>query len=64
MVDAKTPPRSMGECDASAIERNTELGRKHRITGTPTLLFEDGTRVPGALPADEVEKLIAAGKKP
>jgi thiol:disulfide interchange protein DsbC len=55
----------MGRCDISAIERNTELGRKHRITGTPTLLFEDGARISGALPADQVEKrLIAAGTKP
>ena len=60
MVDGKTPPRSMGQCDASAIERNTELGRRHRITGTPTLLFEDGSRVPGAVPADQLERRLTA----
>ena len=64
MVEGKAPPRTMGQCDISAIERNTELGRKHRITGTPTLLFEDGARIPGALPADQVEqRLTAAGSK-
>jgi len=64
MVDGKAPPRTLGQCDASAIERNTELGRKHRVTGTPTLLFQDGTRIPGALSADQLEKqLIAAGAK-
>ena len=65
MLDGKTPPRVMGQCDASAIERNIALGRKHRVTGTPTLVFEDGTRFPGALPADKLEKqLTAARTKP
>lgn len=48
------------ECDAAPVARNVALGRKHKITGTPTLLFTDGTRVPGAMPLDEVEKLLAA----
>lgn len=51
-----------GSCDAEALTRNMELGKKHRVTGTPTLVFEDGTRVPGAIPAAQVEKLLAAVK--
>lgn len=47
-------------CDVGALERNLALGRKHRITGTPTLIFSDGTRVPGAISAPEVEKRLAA----
>jgi thiol:disulfide interchange protein DsbC len=43
-------------CDSTAMTRNVELGRKHKITGTPTLIFVDGSRVPGAIGADEVEK--------
>jgi thiol:disulfide interchange protein DsbC len=43
-------------CDSAAMARNVELGRKHKITGTPTLIFVDGSRVPGAIGADEVEK--------
>ena len=46
-------------CDTSAIERNVELGRKYKITGTPTLVFLDGTRVPGAISATEVEKHLS-----
>ncbi len=47
------------KCD-NPIQRNLELGRKYRITGTPTLIFSDGKRVPGALPASQVENLLLA----
>jgi len=47
-------------CDVGALERNLALGRKHRITGTPTVIFSDGIRVPSAIPAAEVEKRLAA----
>ncbi len=47
-------------CDSTAIARNVELGRKFKITGTPTLVFVDGTRVPGAVGADQVEKRLGA----
>jgi thiol:disulfide interchange protein DsbC len=45
-------------CDASAIDRNVELGRKLRITGTPTIFFTDGSRVPGAIGADRLDKML------
>jgi thiol:disulfide interchange protein DsbC len=50
-------------CDATALARNVEFGRKYKISGTPTMLFADGTRVPGAIPAQQVEKLLAAVKQ-
>jgi thiol:disulfide interchange protein DsbC len=62
MVDGKLPPRGGEQCDVSALERNAALGRKHRVSGTPALVFEDGTRVPGALPADQVEKHLVAAR--
>ncbi|MEN9396276.1 MAG: hypothetical protein RLZ81_806 [Pseudomonadota bacterium] len=46
-------------CDISAISRNVEVGRKYRITGTPTLLFANGTRVPGALDTKQIEKMLS-----
>ncbi len=49
-------------CDVSAITRNVELGKKYRITGTPTLIFVDGNRVPGAISAAQVEKFLAEAK--
>ncbi len=50
---------SKANCDASAVDRNVELGRKLRITGTPTIFFTDGSRVPGAIGADRLEKMLA-----
>lgn len=49
-------------CDTAALDRNIELGRKHKITGTPTLFFADGSRVPGAIPAAQVEKFLTDAK--
>lgn len=43
-----------------ALVRNTEFGHKHKITGTPTLLFADGSRVPGAISASELERRLAS----
>ena len=63
MVRNEPPAKADATCDASALARNVEFGRKHRITGTPTLVFADGSRVPGAIGAPEVEKLLAAGGK-
>ena len=45
-------------CDVSAITRNLELGRKYKITGTPTLIFADGSRVPGAINTQQIEKQL------
>ncbi len=51
-------------CDSSALARNIEFGKKYRITGTPTLIFADGTRVPGAISAQQVEKHLSEAKTP
>lgn len=64
MVEDRNPAKVMGKCDDEAIDRNVAFGQKYRINGTPAVLFEDGTRVPGAMPMDQLEKrLVAAGKK-
>jgi len=64
MIRGTAPVRSMGQCDTSALQRNVALGKKYRVNGTPALVFEDGKRVPGALPPDQVEKqlLVSRGK--
>ncbi len=64
MVDGVAPPKSIGKCDVAALERNVEFGKKYRVQGTPAIVFEDGSRVPGAIPMEQVEKyLTTAGKK-
>lgn len=60
MVKDVTPPAA--SCDTAALARNVEFGKKNRITGTPTLIFANGARVPGAIGADRVEKLLAEAK--
>ena len=60
MVKDVTPPTA--NCDSGAIDRNVDFGKKNRITGTPTLFFVDGTRVPGAIPPDRIEKQLAEAK--
>ncbi len=62
MLEGVTPARTMGECDASAIERNTALARKHRVNGTPAVVFEDGKRVPGAMSTEQIEKQLVASR--
>ena len=60
MVRDHAPAAAGGPpCDTTAVTRNVELGRKHRISGTPTLLFADGSRVPGAISAAQVEKYLS-----
>jgi thiol:disulfide interchange protein DsbC len=64
MVDGVAAPKAQGPCDSAAITRNIALGERHRVTGTPAVVFEDGTRAPGAIPADQIEsRLIAAAKR-
>jgi thiol:disulfide interchange protein DsbC len=65
MVDNVTPPKNVGACDASALDRNIAFGQKHRVQATPMVLFENGVRKPGAVPAAQVEQLLVeASKKP
>jgi thiol:disulfide interchange protein DsbC len=64
MLSNTLPPSSgSGRCDSAALDRNTELGRKHRVQGTPAAVFEDGSRAPGAVPAAEIEKRLVAASK-
>ena len=51
------------QCNTAAIDRNLEFGRKYKITGTPTLVAQDGSRVPGAIKSDQIEKLLADASK-
>ena len=64
MLAGTAAPAADAKCDATALTRNTELGRKHRVQGTPAAVFEDGSRAPGAVPGEEIEKrLVAAAGK-
>ena len=55
-------PKANGTCD-TPIEKNLALGQKYRINGTPTIIFENGTRLPGAAPADKINQMLAESSK-
>ncbi|NJD23904.1 MAG: DsbC family protein [Betaproteobacteria bacterium] len=61
MVDGRAPG-GKEDCDVSAIARNQDFGRRLNITGTPTLFFGDGERVPGAMPLDKLQQKLAQTK--
>lgn len=60
-------PDNDGKC-ANPVKQTQVLGQKLRITATPTLVLADGSVLPGALPAAQLEAAIsaaeAAAKKP
>src|SRR5450432_4027702 len=57
-----TPADNSPDCDATALQRNYAFGKKHRINGTPGLVFEDGSSRAGAMDTDAIEKLLAANR--
>jgi thiol:disulfide interchange protein DsbC len=65
MLSGTAPAKAMGQCDIGALARNVALGKKHRVNGTPAIVFEDGKRIPGAIGAEQIEKqLVASRGKP
>ena len=55
-------PVPKATCDTAAIERTLDFGRKQKITGTPTIFFADGSRVPGAITTAQIEKFLTDAK--
>lgn len=61
MIDGKAPS-GREDCDTSAVTKNQEYGRKLNISGTPTLFFGDGERIPGAVPLARIEQKLSQVK--
>ncbi|MEP7062351.1 MAG: DsbC family protein [Betaproteobacteria bacterium] len=51
-------PDNKGDC-ANPVAANQALGEKLHISATPTLVFADGSVVPGALPLAQLEQMLA-----
>jgi len=62
MLDKKAPPTPTAKCDDKPVKDNFALGHQLNITGTPTIILSDGRRLPGAVPAEELEKALATVK--
>jgi thiol:disulfide interchange protein DsbC len=56
-----TPANAAASCE-TPVDKVLAFGRDKRITGTPTIFFEDGERVPGAMPMASFEKRLADAK--
>ena len=52
-------PKGAGTCNTDALTANLDFAKKYRITGTPTLVFADGMRVPGAINAQQIEQALS-----
>lgn len=63
MLSNTAPPSAPAKCDTAAIARNVELGRKHRVNGTPASVFEDDSRLPGAVSGEQLEKQLAQASR-
>ena len=62
MVGGKAPAAAPDSCK-DPLEQNVALGKSLGISGTPTIIFADGTRAAGALPVPMIEQRIATAKK-
>lgn len=50
-------PSGEGKCK-NPVDEVVTLGKKLRINGTPTVFFTDGERIPGAVPAAQIEQKL------
>ena len=62
MINGKVASAAPESCKATEIDKVVELGKKYRVTGTPTIFFTDGSRIPGAIDAKALEGKLASIK--
>jgi thiol:disulfide interchange protein DsbC len=67
MLEGVMPPRPMGKCDLSALDRNLDLAARHHLNYTPAIIFDDGSRFAGNADlehlAKRLDEVAAAAKK-
>jgi thiol:disulfide interchange protein DsbC len=61
MLNGILPPE--GKCDAP-LEKMVALAKKLGVRGTPTIVFADGSRAPGFLPAAKLEQAMGGKAAP
>lgn len=59
MLRNASPASAKTDCD-NPVASLMELGKSKGINATPTLVFADGSRVPGALGLDQLEQNLAS----
>lgn len=55
-------PNGPTNCD-TPLAKIADLGEKYKINGTPTIFFANGRKVPGAVPAEQLEQMLNAATK-
>lgn len=58
-----TVPAGAADCD-NPIAKIAAFAKRHRITGTPTMVLSDGRRLVGAVPRAELEKQLVRSAQP
>jgi thiol:disulfide interchange protein DsbC len=61
MLNGKDAPAAAATCNAPH-QQVLALGQKLKVTGTPTIFFADGSRIPGAIDAKGLEEKFALVK--
>jgi len=61
-ITSSSVPSNDGKC-ANPVDETIALAAKLKISGTPTIIFANGQRVPGMVPAAQLEKLLAVHAK-
>lgn len=46
------------KCNVDAVVRNVSLAKRYGVKGTPGIFFEDGSRYPGAMQIEELNKKL------
>lgn len=54
-------PSGKGDC-TTPLDKNIAFAKNYGITGTPTLFFTDGSRFPGAVQINDLEKKLTSLK--
>lgn len=62
MLKGKQPASATATCSSTPNEKILALGHQLKVTGTPTIFFTDGTRIPGAIDAKALEAKFASIK--
>lgn len=61
MISGREAPVAPAACSAPH-EKVLALGQKMKVTGTPTIIFTDGSRIPGAIDAKTLEQKFSTLK--
>jgi len=51
-------PLPKPKCDTKAVDENIKLAEKLGISGTPAVIFPDGTLLPGAIEAEAIIRQV------